>query len=268
MHSPNQPLNQHPRGFLDPTKVLGMDALLFPAGVIQTGEDILIVPPPPAGVMRRALGIPWAHAFFFNRNGDAMTSVLIVYKKATGEEVVLYDAGALADGSAAVLLQPPTLFLTSVDLGVFLRVTNDVALTNFTGYSFWEDVRAGGRQDTAIEDTNKTIVLDGARDGNARFPLGEMAQLVPVQFFNFDTIPHNFTFFVSDGVSDVELISLVVGAGLANPGTALIDPVALPPGWSLKVKMLEAVATRAPFVLAAYVDTNLSPVRQDQGGAY
>ena len=269
-----QPFLKHPLPSLL-THLLAADL-----GVVKgaLNADFLLVPPPSAddvdtnggSVVRSLLG-----SVYVRNSGAAptaaVTDVQLVYKAEGSKEVLLANlpAAVLAVGAATTLTPTFNPILKPTDRGIFLRVANVATVDAFANFG---DLRGPALVEADLTDALSTVLANAAAAVTLLpTPTGYGAGF---GVENFDTVAHTFHIFLTDGTTTIELTDTAVPVSVAA-GAAAVLPLAgngfapvLPPGWSLKAQLGEAVTTTDPRISFGYVPTNEAPARDDQAGAY
>ena len=258
-------LTEHPLPFSG-YKALGADSRTAFGTV--AGNDYLIVPPPPAGVTRLLDSVSTPISCLVTSAGPLVAGdVQVVYKNENGDVCSLAQNPGGEVAGSVFLFFPQWLLLSEQDQGVFLKV--NAGSVNVFGSHF--DIRNLKRIDVDVTAIfpNTQPLLTNTEDNPLTFPLINLNGFT-AKILNFDANPHTLRVFFTDGVNSGE-VPLVLGqpvpAGTASNTTNL--PV-LKKGWSLSVCLAAGdIAPTKPVRFAMGLQsTNLSPVRQDQGGAY
>ena len=280
--TPNQPMTQHPLP-LALKRILGAGSTFLTD--VEFGQDYLLVPPPPPspnGAVVRMVD-QYSGLTLVNNDADAIPDVgaplinfALVYKTATEETLLgIQSTGILAN--ATINLEPFVPILVGpTDRGIFLRRIVEVAdVPSIQTICNYLDIRDVTRGTLALTEEVQEI-LAGVR-GKARLfnRAGEEDSEVLAIIANFDSIEHNVEISLSDGVTTFVFTTSVTVA--ANDGqSAAVNPFLEATGspvlledFSISARLLEPLAGDGSVQLIfGYTDTNLSPVRTDQGGAY
>lgn len=275
---PNQPLIQHPLPY-GIGRLLGASSTLV-SGALPSTDSLLVPPPPvsPSGVVARSSDF---EATVVNNSGVGVEAgagnFSLVYKAENGLEAVFGDdAGALADAGTLSLGVPTPFLLVPTDEGIFLRLgaLQEAGPVPFTGaldaYMSYFDYRDYTR--VAVDLTDAYQDLFQGVQGKSRM-LGRGGQdfgQVFAVIANFDSVDHTIEVRITDGVNTVQLPSFaatpVVAGTLVQASAYGVSH--LEEGWVLQARMTVAEAARPCRFITAYTDTNLAPVRTDQGGAF
>jgi hypothetical protein len=281
----NQPLSQHPLPWAM-HRILGGGGSLFKGAL--PNSDVLVVPPPapsPNGEVKRAVDY-FALANLFNNTGPGiLASVLpvanfqLIYKDGDGNEVILNESALALAANGTVVIAPNFNFLlNSDDQGVFLRIGDlqEAGPVPFTGsidgHVSFTDTRDMARVETDLTTEFQTVL--GGVQGRARFlsPLGASGLPTPAYggFLNFDNIDHTIQARLTDGVNTIVLPGFEASSPvLAGQSFNLSsNNIAFLEGWALQMRTTVAAAVAPMRVMMMYTDTNLSPVRDNQAGAY
>ncbi len=275
---PNQPLSSHPLPF-GVGRLLGASATLVKGAA--PNSDSLLVPPPassPNGSVARGLAVS---AQLINNSAAPVLAgagnFALVYKAEGALEAVFGDsANALAVGGTETL-DTLQFLLAPTDRGVFLRL-GDLQTTGpvdfadtLDAYMNYLDFR--DRTRVAVDlTTDYQTVLAGVQ-GKSRMLAsggGDFSQLFAA-IANFDSITHIIEARLSDGVNVIQLPSVgpaPIAIGALEELELNNAMANLQEGWSLQMRTTVAPALNPCRAILAYTDTNLSPVRTDQGGAY
>jgi hypothetical protein len=215
-------------------------------------------------------------------NGDTNVSCDIVLRKANGERVHLRQEN-LAPGLGADIHPQDLSYMASDDLGVFMYFTEPGpgAGGSMQAYAPWSDVRRVRVTRTKIS-AAKTPVLAGAPAGNVIVNASGFKGFDGVAAINYSFgVSPDLQMSLSDGVTEIPFT--FSGGALTqtlNPGYAgyfgdmgvvtglSVVPLALPEGWTLYAQLVGPNANADVEVVTETLLTNLSPVREDQGGAY
>lgn len=278
--TPNQPLIQHPLPF-------GMGRMIGAGATLVEGaapnSDSLLVPAPassPNGSVSRGLD---TLASLMNNSGadvDAGAGNFSLVYKAEGSLEAIFgaDANALADGATVQLQQAAPFLLAPTDRGIYLRLgdlqEDGGGGGDFPGtldcYASYLDYRDFKRVAFDLTETFQTI-LEGVQ-GKARLlgrggeDFGEFFAVVA----NFDTADRTVELRISDGTNTF-LIPQASATAIPDGEMAVLDVPLLPAlleGWTLEARITDAVDDNPCRLILGYTDTNLSPVRTDQGGAF
>lgn len=278
--TPNQPLIEHPLPY-GVGRLLGASSTLV-SGALPSTDSLLVPPPPvsPNGVVARAANF---EAVVINNAGVGVEAgagnFALVYKAENGLEAVFGDdAGALADAGTMTLGVPVPFLLTPTDEGIFLRLgaLTEAGPNPFSGaldaYMNYRDYRDYTRVSVDLTDAYQTV-LQGEQGKSKMLGLGaqDFGELFLV-VANFDSVNHTLEARITDGVNTVQLPDFAatfapVVAGTLSSVTAYPPPY-LEEGWSLQVRVTLAQVLRPCRLILAYTDTNLAPVRTNQGGAF
>jgi hypothetical protein len=213
----------------------------------------------------------------------AADSLRLVYKAEGGREAILANvtASPLGLGETIVLVPNSAFAMSPTDLGLFLRVVQAVPLVPVTVDAVVQafDVRGPVRVATDV-DAVEAIVAAGGSAANAEEVLANPAtssdvlvsgytpEAIVGSIHNYDTLDHEYQLFVTDGVTAIEISNTATPPSVpARTAQSVVLP-ALPPGWSLKMSLGEAVATTAPRFIASPTPTNADVARDNQAGAY
>lgn len=281
--TPHQPLSSHPIPYFM-KRILGGGAGLF-TGLLPETDTLVIPPPPPSpnGVVARLIDLDTAFKLL-NSSGIEVIDVdapnfQLIYKNASAEESILVSSSsALPSGEAEDLTPEASFLLGPTDLGIYLRILDiqedgPVPFTgSLDGYVSYFDVRDIHRSQFDLT-TEFQTVLTGEQGKMLFFTrVGEEGSRLTATVANFDSIAHTIEARLSDGVITIPLphvasspidIGTVGQLGLSYPPT-----LSLLEGWTLDIRTTVDAATRPCRLLLGHTDTNLSPVRTNQGGAY
>jgi hypothetical protein len=252
--------------------------------------DFLLVPPPSAtnvdanggAVQRLFLGSVAAR-----NSGSAATAAVtnaqIVYKAEGSREVVLGDLYInVFPGETGSFDISAGVFLAPTDRGIFLRVTGGVPGLLLDVQSQFFDTRGPVRSSLDVTSFDPAAPPAGGNPALAQTLVTQteagvvaMNAFLPINTItNFDSAPHSFHVYLTNGTDTIELTNTASPVSV-SPGRADNLPVALMPalanGWSLKISLAVTggpVATVAPRAHLGYVLTNATPARNDQAGAY
>lgn len=269
----NQPLIEHPLPYFL-KRIVGAGSVLLPE--VDLGQDYLVVPPPaagPNGVIARDVA---QEVVLVNNTvtdippGDDL--FLLIYKNSAGDEVVIATSGAgtgLAAGESLELQPSVPFLLTSADQGVFLRRADAVAIL-LNAHNRYFDIRDVTRVSANLANAAPQTLLSGIQ-GKARLFTPKLSELDDsyAAIANFDSVDHNVEVYLSDGVNTIQITQLsgLVPAGTMTPIPSFAMPTLLE-GWSVSARVVEDIVSAPCTAIFGYTDTNLSPVRSNQGGAY
>lgn len=280
--TPNQPLSQHPLP-LALKQVLGAGSTFLTD--VQFGQDYLLVPPPaasPNGAVVRLFD-SFCGLTLINNDADAIPDVVaplinfaLVYKTATEETILgVQSTGILANATVDLTPDVPIL-VGPTDRGIFLRRIVEVAdVPSIQTFCNYLDIRHVTRGTLSLTEAVQEL-LAGVK-GKARLfnRVGEEDSEVIAAILNFDSVDHDIEISLSDGVTSFVLSTAITV--LANDAQnvsvkAFLDasgnPVLLE-DFSISARILEPLAGDGSVqLLFGYTDTNLAPVRTDQGGAF
>ena len=275
----NQPLSQHPLP-LPFKRLLGAGSTMLPN--VAFGTDYLLVPPPPASPNGAVTRIVDGRVLLVNNDADPIPDVIaplinfaLVYKTATDEVLLGVMSDGIPAGGTVTFSPESTVLLSPTDRGVFLRrIVDVVTVPSIQAFWHFHDLRDVVVPGVLSLSTALQTVLAGAQ-GKTRFAslAGSEAEEVMMSICNFDSIDHNIAWFLSDGVDSFRFFTSTVLANdgqnpSVKPGLDFqINPYLLE-GWTLSAQLLEATVDAEVTLNFGYTDTNLSPVRSDQGGAY
>lgn len=147
-------------------------------------------------------------------------------------------------------------------------------MADFTGtldtYGMFPDVRDIARVEFDLTSEYQTV-LEGEKGKTRMFSPTSGDSVTPFAVIaNFDSIDHTVETRLSDGVNTFQLpqtADVPIAAGVCGP-LLIGQPPALLEGWSLQMRVTVDPAVRPCRAILGYTDTNLSPVRTDQGGAF
>lgn len=285
--APKSPqFKQHPTP-LGGSSLLSADSFLVQGAA--NGDTLLVAPPSATDtdanggqVVRMISPTTAVPVRVTNVAGLLLADVFsLVYKAEGGREVVLdSNTGVVAQG-ALVTLNPSCFFAMSPnDLGLFLRLTEAVPGPGRLDASVQVfDVRGPTRSATDV-DAVEAIVAAGGSAANAETIFENTSDSdVEVSIFseeiasgailNFDPLTaHTYQLFLTDGTTTIEITNTAVPPSVAAGSSAVLAPIAIPPGWSLKMSLGQAVVTFAPRVVLNTAKTNFDVARNNQAGAY
>jgi len=277
---PNQPLGQHPLP-LPLKRLLGAGSTMLPD--VAFGTDYLVVPPPPSspnGAVARLVD-DGTRVFLVNNDADPIPDVIsplinfaLVYKTATDEVLLDVKSDGIPAGGTTSLSPQSPLLLAPTDRGIFLRrIVNVAAVPSIQAFAHFLDVRDTVRGTLSLTEALQTV-LSGAQ-GKTRFATaaGTEGDSSIMAICNFDSVDHNVDWFLSDGVNSFKFFTSVVLANdgqnpSVQPALDLNNSPYLLEGWTLSAQLQEPTVDAGVSLVYGYTDTNLSPVRSDQGGAY
>jgi hypothetical protein len=283
-----QPFKNHPVPFIGFNTLATSPSLLKGA----VGGDFLLVPPPSAAnVDANGGSVQRFFAFASIRNAGsaptaAVTDVQLIYKAESGLEVLLANltAAVFTVGETQLLgtLFSAPILLAPTDRGIFLRVTGAIAGLAIDAQTFYSDVRGPVRAALDVTAVDPAVAPAGGNPALAQTLLTQAVAgsvsypgiSLPVHVLvNFDTVAHKFHVYLTDGTSTIELTNTAspvpVAPNTVVPLSTLCVVPALAPGWSVKISLaVVGVAVRAPRVITGYTQTNETPARNDQAGAY
>ncbi len=244
-------------------------------------EHYLVIPPPPPGVVRWVDVVEGAGCIL-GGEGGIVSGITQIQK-----DGVFYTFGNIANvsadqGAALPLAADCPLVLLPEDSGLFFEVTQGGGEGGDSPgvrlFGRWYDVRGVERQTTVLRTGHKMSILPEVEADNEALKIAcDQQGNASVFFLNRDSVAHTIRAYASDGVVEIPL--LLRGIEPAVEGefeSGLLSPLKDPQtawgsfaqGWSLRVELMTAVVTKAPEVIAAFVRTNASPVKTNQGGAF
>ena len=264
--TPQSQLTEHPLPFSG-YKTLGADSR--PILAAAANNDYLAIPPPPAGVARFIGAVETPVTGILTSGGPLVAGdIQLIYKDENGDEVILaQNSGGEIVGSLFFLNGPPSL-IAETDQGVFLRMGPGAGTGDF--YASHLDVRNLTRHSvdvTAIfPNTQPLLTVD--EDGVVLFTPFVTVGGYSAGLYNFDVAPHTVRIFFTDGVNSGEVPA---ASGPVAAGAVSTFPLTyLKKGQSLSVclDLGNPAPVKPARLIACLQQTNLSPVRPDQGGAF
>lgn len=273
--------------------LLLLNANAFIAKDVSPAADVFLFGPPPAsdvdsngGSVARLLSV--LHTFLYGRVTNtagllATDTVQLVYKAEGGREVILSEqAGAEAQGEKFLNNIDPTFVMAPTDLGVFVRIAQTVpdpdTRVDILIQSY--DVRGVRLLDEDVTAVETPIPAGGGNPNLAQLVYENTTEdtvdvsLVGEEGFfygcihNYDDIPHTYQLFVSDGTTTMEISATDTPPTIPANRTESLVLQALPPGWSVRMSIGEAVSTFAPRFIMSPITVNFDVARTDQAGAY
>jgi hypothetical protein len=201
----------------------------------------------------------------------------LIYKAEGALEAIMSaNASALAAGDTSSF-EPKLMLLAPTDRGIFLRLGDlqELGLVDFTGtldaYMSYFDRREQTRVAVNLTTVYQTV-LSGAQGKSRMLAIGGEDNSEPYAVVsNFDSIDHTIEARLSDGVNTIQLPAAAVApvvAGTVEDLDVFEAFANLQEGWSLQLRTTVDVVDRPCRAILAYTDTNLSPVRTNQGGAF